>query len=66
LTRSASVVNDWPSHRLGRTFCDRPSKDIEGRMAYSQFDQPAEVLSGALAETENPSGPASCPAERCH
>jgi hypothetical protein len=41
------VVNDWPSHRLGRTFCDRPSKDIEGRMAYSQLDQPAEVRCGS-------------------
>jgi hypothetical protein len=47
LTRSASAVNDWASHRLGRTFCDRPSKDIEGRMAYSQLDRPTEVLCGS-------------------
>src|SRR5690349_4187887 len=61
LTRSASAVNDWAPHRLGRTLCDRPSKNIEGRMAYSQFDQPAEVLCDALAEMANP-----CPADRCH
>jgi hypothetical protein len=27
-------------------------------MAYFPLDQPAEVLCGCLAETENPSGPA--------
>jgi len=54
LTRSPSAIIYQGSHRLGRIPATARSKDIEGRMAYSQIAQLAEALCGSLGEEKNP------------